>query len=64
MFEVWEITSGNGVGELLVAAVGDYADMPPKLRDRLRKVGNGAFETAEEANRFRQDMATRHQMDA
>src|SRR5262245_37557786 len=43
MFEVWEITSGNGVGELLVAAVGDYADMPPKLRDRLRKVGIGAF---------------------
>jgi hypothetical protein len=37
MFEVWEITSGNGAGELLVAAV--------------------------EANRFRQDVAARHQMD-
>lgn len=56
MYEVWEIADGREKGELIVATDRDFAEMPTKLRTRLRKVG--AARSAEEADQFRQYLAT------
>jgi hypothetical protein len=55
MFEVWEITRGPGAGELFVAAVDGYGEMPVQLRRRIRAVWPRPFGTEGEAHRFRVD---------
>jgi hypothetical protein len=56
MFEVWEIVRGPGAGELFVAAVDGYGEMPVQLR-RIRAVWSRAFGTEDEAHQFRVDFA-------
>jgi hypothetical protein len=57
IYEVWEITDGREAGDLIVASARDYAEMPAKLRSRLRKVGETRSPSAETTALFRKALA-------